>query len=226
MPSFRKTRDILAFALDARYINEEEFLLLWNANISKNPDFPVNVYSSFKLDEKDAAEVKAEFRFEKSDIPYLYQVLRIPNEFKCRQGTVCDGMTGLCILLKRLSYPCRFSDMIPTFGFSVPELCMIFNTVVEFLYNEHGHLVSRWNEALLSPFNLQRYAVSIAGKGAPLKNCFGFVDGTVRPVCRPKRNQKTVFNGHKRVHSLKFQSVVLPNGMIANLYGPVGKLFA
>ena len=68
--------------------------------------------------------------------------------------------------------------------------------------------------------------MSIAGKGAPLKNCFRFVDGTVRPVCRPKRSQKTVFNGHKRVHSLKFQSVVLPNGMIANLYGPVGKLFA
>ena len=38
MPSFRKTRDILAFALDARYIDEEEFLFLWSANISKNPD--------------------------------------------------------------------------------------------------------------------------------------------------------------------------------------------
>ncbi len=30
-----------------------------------------------------------------------------------------------------------------------------------------------------------------------------------------------VYNGHKRVHSLKFQSVVAPNGLIANLYGPV-----
>lgn len=103
---------------------------------------------------------------------------------------------------------------------------MIFNTVVEFLYNEHGHLISRWNEVLLSPLNLQRYAEFIAGKGAPSKNCFGFVDGTVRPVCRPIRNQKTVFNGHKTVHSLKFQSVILPNGMIANLYGPVGKFYA
>ena len=28
-------------------------------------------------------------------------------------------------------------------------------------------------------------------------------------------------NGHKRVHALKFQSVVVPNGLIANLYGPV-----
>ncbi len=30
-----------------------------------------------------------------------------------------------------------------------------------------------------------------------------------------------VYNGHKRVHSLKFQSVVVPNWLIANLYGPV-----
>lgn len=29
-------------------------------------------------------------------------------------------------------------------------------------------------------------------------------------------------NGHKRVHSLKFQSVALPNGLIGNLYEPVG----
>jgi hypothetical protein len=54
-------------------------------------------------------------------------------------------------------------------------------------------------------------------------NCFGFIDGTVRPICRPKQNQKTVYNGHKRVHALKFQSVALPCGMIANMYGPVGK---
>ena len=33
-------------------------------------------------------------------------------------------------------------------------------------------------------------------------------------------NQRVVYNGHKRVHSLKFQSVVLPNGLIGNLAGP------
>ena len=30
-----------------------------------------------------------------------------------------------------------------------------------------------------------------------------------------------VYNGHKRVHALKFQSVVTPNILIANLFGPV-----
>ena len=57
-----------------------------------------------------------------------------------------------------------------------------------------------------------------------LRNCFGFVDGTVRPISRPDENQRVVYNGHKRVHGLKFQSVVIPNGLIAHLYGPVGEL--
>ena len=52
-------------------------------------------------------------------------------------------------------------------------------------------------------------------------NCFGFVDGTVRPCSRPRQNQRILFNGHKRMHALKFQLVVFPNGLICNLYGPV-----
>ncbi|KAJ8017757.1 hypothetical protein HOLleu_44613 [Holothuria leucospilota] len=30
-----------------------------------------------------------------------------------------------------------------------------------------------------------------------------------------------MYNGHKRIHALKFQSVTTPNGLIAHLYGPV-----
>ena len=43
-------------------------------------------------------------------------------------------------------------------------------------------------------------------------------------IGRSNQQQRIVYNGHKRVHSLKFQSVALPNGLIANMYGPVGKL--
>ena len=57
--------------------------------------------------------------------------------------------------------------------------------------------------------------------GRPLHNCFSFTDGTIRSVCRPDENQRVIHSGHKRVYSLKFQSVVLLNDMIANLHGPV-----
>ena len=58
-------------------------------------------------------------------------------------------------------------------------------------------------------------------KGVPLDNCSGFVDGTVRAISCPGIHQRVLYNGHKIYHALKFQSVVAPNGLIANLYGPV-----
>jgi hypothetical protein len=41
---------------------------------------------------------------------------------------------------------------------------------------------------------------------------------TVRPICRPQQNQKLVFDGHKRFYRRKFQSIVIPNGLISHLY--------
>ena len=78
---------------------------------------------------------------------------------------------------------------------------------------------------LFHPENLQAYANAIHFKEAALNYCIGFADGTVWPISRPRKLQRSVYNGHKRIHTLKFQSVVLPNGTIGHLYGPVGKIF-
>ena len=43
----------------------------------------------------------------------------------------------------------------------------------------------------------------------------------MRRVCRPGRNQRVLYNGHKKVHAIKFQSVATPNGLVANLFGLV-----
>jgi len=52
-------------------------------------------------------------------------------------------------------------------------------------------------------------------------NQFPIHTGTLCPICRPKENQRECYSGHKRSHGLKYQAVVLPNGIITNLYGPV-----
>ena len=70
---------------------------------------------------------------------------------------------------------------------------------------------------------IYKFSDAVAAKGAALHDCFGFIDGTVRPICRPGEQQRILYNGHKRLHSLKFQAVALPNGLIGNLYGPVGE---
>lgn len=130
-------------------------------------------------------------------------------------------MEGLCILLKRLAYPCRYTDMVPRFGRNPTELCLIFNEVLDLVYANHSHRLQNWDlNPFLQPDQLHRYAEAIHLQGAPLTNCFGFIDGTVRSIARPKHNQRVMYNGHKRVHGIKFQSVVTPNGLISNLSGP------
>ena len=37
---------------------------------------------------------------------------------------------------------------------------------------------------------------------------------------RPNNNQRTLFNRHRRIPDIKFQSVVAPKGLTASLYGP------
>ena len=223
MATFEEFRLLLLLYHDAKLIGDEEFVLLYDMFPSKNPSFPYHEYAGFDLDNMSEADCKADFRFEKKDLPVLAEALQIPPSFKLNQGSIVDGMEGLCMLLRRLAYPCRFGDMVPRFGCPVPVISMATNHVIDFIYNIHGHRITRWNDALLNPHALETYAQSVKGKGAALQNCFGFVDGTVRPIARPDEHQRLMYNGHKRVHALKFQSVALPNGLIANLYGPVGK---
>ena len=222
--AFRDVRNLLLLSHDDGTINDEEFLVVNDLYVSKNADFPYDLYTPFDLEELDESECLAEFRFRKRDIPRLNNVLQIPDTLTCNQRSVCDGVEGLCMLLKRLSYPCRYGDMIFRFAKPVPVLSMVTNQMIDYVYNTHGHKVLQWNHQVLSLANLQSYVDAITAKGAPLPNCFGFIDGTVRPISRSGEHQRILYNGQKRVHALKFQSVALPNGLIGNLYGPFGKL--
>ena len=223
MLSFRNERTAIAFAYDAALINDEEFVLLYDSCRSKNPEIMHNDYPSFDLVEIDEVTCSLDFRFKKHEILLLVEALGLLYQFKCKQGTVCTGFEALCIALRRFAYPCRYSDLVPQFGRSVPELSMITNSVIDFIYERHGEKITNWNHDLLSPNNLKIYAEAIHQIGGALDNCFGFIDGTVRPICCLDEMQSLLYNGHKRVHAIKFQSITLPNGMIANFFGPFGK---
>ena len=77
------------------------------------------------------------------------------------------------------------------------------------------------NQGWLSPRYLKAFTDSAHRKGTALDNVWELIDGTVRPCCRPKVNHRILYNGHGRLHALKYQSVATQRGMIANLFGPV-----
>ena len=91
-----------------------------------------------------------------------------------------------------------FTDLLSCFFLCVYSLMQI----AEHIHREYGHLLTNLDMAWLDPV---RFSAVIHDKGAPLDNCWGFIDGTARPISRPCRGQAVVFSGHKRTHCLKFQ---------------------
>ena len=178
-------------------------------------------YPKFDLDSLENEECISGFRFEKKDVYILGETLETPESIICYNETKVDGIESLCISLKQFAYPCRYSDMISRFGRPVPEVCLLSNHVMNFVYGRWGNLLKTMNQQWLAPVNLQPFADTIHASESPLDNCWVFIDGTVRPICRPRKDQRILYNGHKKVHAIKFQSVVARNGLIANLYGPV-----
>ena len=85
--SFRRNRiEIeLLHTHDEGYIDDEEFLILYDVNRSTN-DLPNWEYEQFDLDKLCNYECKAEFRFLKNDTYTLYYVLQFPDGMKGVNG--------------------------------------------------------------------------------------------------------------------------------------------
>lgn len=117
----QSVRDALILARQQQYISDTELILLYECNLSK-PLFPYWKFELFDLNSWDDEECKMELRFAKSDLPLMKRLLGIPDKITCQQGTTCSGIEGLCIFLKRLAYPCRYSDLAIRFGRNPTEI--------------------------------------------------------------------------------------------------------
>ena len=57
--------------------------------------------------------------------------------------------------------------------------------------------------------------------GNVIDTLWRFIDGMTRKTAHPLYNQRTVYTKFKKCHGIKFQSVLVPDGYITCLYGPV-----
>ena len=173
---------------DENIITAEEYFLLNDLNTSKNLDFPYWLHNSSELDLLTDAACKSESRFYRNDIYKLAEVLNIPDEIVCHNRPKFDGIEAFCIFLKGFASPRRYSDIIQRCGRFVPELCLMSNAILNKIFDDHFHLLRDFQQIWLSPPNLELFSEKVHTKGAALDNCWEFLDGTVRPVCRPTKN--------------------------------------
>ncbi len=224
MPSQTKDDPVTAEEFDllrmSGYFSEEEIMaLMLSKAVEKIESGAVHTrFDQFRLDALSNEECRHNFRFNKEDLYVLCTLLGLLEHYRsARNRIVWSGLDGLCVVLRRLAYPNRLGDLVPMFGRSVPELSEIFNCTLHDLHTMHSHRVSSINQSWV---HHDQFAQAVFDKGAALQHVWGFVDGTVHRVCRPKVGQHEFFSSHKRYHCVKYQHVMCPNGLVVHSFGP------
>lgn len=76
-----------------------------------------------------------------------------------------------------MSYPNRLVDLKKMFYRSKGNLSLIFNHTMDLILQNFEHLLSEVDQWWLTTEYLKLYSDAVFDKGAPLKNCWGFIDG-------------------------------------------------
>jgi len=139
---------------------------------------------------------------------------------KCHNRNVSPYETGILMMLFRFSRPVRIRpEMERYFHTRKTKMSNILKTFYKAFYLLALPYLTR-PEIWMSRLQLYADLVYDKSNGA-VSNVWGFIDGTLRKTCRPYLYQESAYSGHKRCHGIKFQSIIVPEGLIALLYGPI-----
>ena len=180
------------------------------------------------------AQFKKEFRFFKGDIPRLIGLLNWPIIMRTPRGVVFGAEICLLMVLYRFAFPSTLNKLEITFGYPASACSNIVSEGVNLLYARFGTRLLELDIVLILS-RLQHYKRAINRKSnSAASDCFGLIDGTVHHICKPwqrgrKRRgirnqdniQRACYSGHKRHHGIKFQSIVVPDGTVVQMFGPV-----
>lgn len=202
------------------------------------------------IDDLIEADIHIHFRFRSKDqLRRLRDGFQFPATMFSGKITRFTGEEILLLGLYRLARPTRLVDLgfEHLFGFNYVEVSVAFKLFLDHLCNNWAHLLKD-NLQYWKP-KLPDFAESIRRKLSEKYNCdfppanqaggfrvFGFIDNTMNGTCRPgggpardgtdaPRNdpliQRAWYNGWKKMHGMKWQTVDLPNGMNFHVWGPV-----
>ncbi|KAF7972906.1 hypothetical protein HWV62_16632 [Athelia sp. TMB] len=159
-------------------------------------------------------------RLSAEEIFALAEALDIPEDFKTSNDYTFSRYEALCLLCARFRSAGDMYLLSMLYDRSQSSISQCINELVVYLDERWEHLLYCDEEHLLHPLRLADYAEAIHNRGSPLNHILGFIDCTIRRISRPSIFQRQAYNGHKKVHALKYQALMLPNGIIGHLYGP------
>jgi hypothetical protein len=201
------------------------------------------------IDSLNDEDIPIYFRFRSKDqLRRLLVGFKFPDFVRLCNNHLFTGDEILLVSLYRFHRPVTCSDYIfrVFFGLNDVYVSLIFNYFLNYMENTWGSLLT--DNMLYWLPSLPNFARAIQKKcgelGCPFPDpgtengfrVFGFIDNTMNATCRPgggpsrdgtnaPRNdpliQRAFYNGWKKTHGFKWQTVDLPNGMNFNVWGPV-----
>jgi hypothetical protein len=194
------------------------------------------------IDSFDDSECWRKFRTRKADLPRLMRAFRIPVSFTTTNRCSFTGEEVFLFSLWRFSDENILEDMAQhVFGREFTQWSRAFNkfvehvftTCIDILFNSLAFWVPFF------PLFAEKIRQKLADNGcffAPgTFNVMGFIDDTIREFCRPGGGpaydgpgaprfdpllQQAFYNGWKKIHGLKWETLCFPNGLAGFMWGP------
>lgn len=122
------------------------------------------------------------------------------------------------IVCRRLSFGCRFVDLVNVFGLSSTKICEIFHATIDFLWARYAY---KLNQLQIWTYQFKAFSEVMMNFGAPYNNLVGLLDGHFYMVSRPgglgnvnfRLDQSELYSGEKALHGIKYLVAQFPNGM-------------
>lgn len=160
---------------------------------------------------------QAHFRFERHEAELIINELALPSHIVTSHRDKAPVLEVFCMMCMKFAYPTRYCTMLREYGRSQSAMSRLIKALRSELYDRYSH--SLRHPRPLCEDECACFASKCRSKcGNPI--VVGFIDGTVREITKPTVLQGPLYNGKDRKHSLKYQAINTPDGIIRHLAGP------
>ncbi|KAJ7469536.1 hypothetical protein FB451DRAFT_1038642, partial [Mycena latifolia] len=135
------------------------------------------------------------FRFYADELTDLAVLMDIPSLFWTDNHCVFPRIEALCLFIARFRSAGDLHELAMKYNRSQSAISQVVNELSQYLDDRWKHLLDFDTDGVLAPAQMQQYATAIHAAGAPLDSIWGFIDCTIRGICRPTWWQRIVYNG-------------------------------
>ena len=134
-------------------------------------------------------EVRRLYRFTWPEIVKVFVELRLPEVIYTKNRLVESGIRALMMVMRKFAFPIRLQCLAKAFGREYSQISRIISVTTDIIFKRWAPIML-FDVRRLSSETLQRYGSAFKDAGLPYENLWGFIDGTIRKICRPSKNQR------------------------------------